>query len=77
VNQGYGVLVPAGTPASVVKKISESLVTVMQAPELKGKLRDMGAVAMSSSPKDFAARISAEMLSWEQIIKREQIKAEE
>lgn len=77
VNQGYGVLVPTGTPASVVKKINESLVSVMQAPDLKGKLRDMGAVAMSSSPQDFAARISAEMSSWEQTIKREQIKAEE
>ncbi len=77
VNQGYGVLVPTGTPAGVVKKLNESLVSVMQAPELKGKLKDMGAVAMSSSPEDFAARISAEMSSWVQIIKQEQIKAEE
>lgn len=77
VNQGYGVLLPAGTPAPVVKRINESLVGVMQASDLKGKLRDMGAVAMSSSSQDFATRISAEMSSWEQTIKREQIKAEE
>lgn len=77
VNQGYGVLVPTGTPANAVKRINESVVGVMQAQDLKGKLRDMGAVAMSSSSNDFAARISAEMSSWEQIIKREQIKAEE
>jgi tripartite-type tricarboxylate transporter receptor subunit TctC len=77
VNQGYGVLVPSGTPASVVKRINDSLVTVLQAPELKATFRDMGAVAVSSSPKEFAARINAEISSWEQIIKREQIKGGE
>jgi tripartite-type tricarboxylate transporter receptor subunit TctC len=77
VNQGYGVLVPSGTPASVVKRINDSLVSVLQAPELKATFRDMGAVAVSSSPQEFAARINAEISSWEQIIKREQIKAAE
>jgi tripartite-type tricarboxylate transporter receptor subunit TctC len=77
VNQGYGVLVPSGTPASVVKRINDSLVSVLQAPELKATFRDMGAVAVSSSPKEFAARINAEISSWEQIIKREQIKGGE
>lgn len=77
VNQGYGVLLPAGTPQNVVKRINESLVSVMQTPELKSKLRDMGAVSMSSSPQDFTSRISSELTSWDQIIKREQIKADE
>lgn len=76
-SQGYGVLVPSGTPASVVKRINESLVGVLQAPDLKATLKDMGAVAESSSPQEFAARITAELASWEQTIKREQIKVEE
>jgi hypothetical protein len=37
----------------------------------------MGAVAESSSPQEFATRITAEVSSWEQTIKREQIKAEQ
>jgi tripartite-type tricarboxylate transporter receptor subunit TctC len=77
VSQGYGVLVPSGTPASVVKKINESLVSVLQAPDLKASMKVMGAVAMSSSPQEFAARITAEISSWQQTIKREQIKVEE
>jgi tripartite-type tricarboxylate transporter receptor subunit TctC len=77
INQGYGMLVPRGTPASVVKKINESLVSVLQAPDLKATLKDMGAVAGSSSPEDFSARITSTISSWEQTIKREQIKAEE
>ncbi len=76
-SQGYGVLVPSGTPASVVKKLNESLVSVLKAPDLKASLRDMGAVAMSSSPQEFAARINAEISSWQQTIKRDQIKVEE
>ncbi len=77
VNQGYGILVPTGTPASVVKKLNDSLVSVMQAPDMKVKLKEMGAIAMSSSSKDFSTRISSEMSSWDAIIKREQIKAAE
>lgn len=77
INQAYGVLVPRGTPASVVKRLNESLVSVLQAPDLKATLKDMGAVAGSSSPEDFSARISSAISSWEQTIKREQIKAEE
>jgi tripartite-type tricarboxylate transporter receptor subunit TctC len=76
-NQGYGVLVPAGTPASVVKRLNESLVGVLEAPDLKASLKDMGAVAISSSPQEFAARITAEISTWEQTLKREQIKVEQ
>jgi tripartite-type tricarboxylate transporter receptor subunit TctC len=77
ISQGYGVLVPTGTPASVVKKLNESLVALLQAPDLKATLRDMGAVTEPSSPQEFTARIAAEVASWEQTIKREQIKVEQ
>ena len=77
ISQGYGLLVPTGTPASIVKKLNESLGSLLRAPDLKAMLKDMGAVAESSSPQEFAARITAEVSSWEQTIKREQIKVEE
>ncbi len=76
ISQGYGVLVPSGTPTSIVKKLNESLGSLLSAPDLKATLKDMGAVAESSSPQEFAARITTEMASWEQTITREQIKVE-
>jgi tripartite-type tricarboxylate transporter receptor subunit TctC len=77
ISQAYGVLVPSGTPASVIKRLNEGLVSVLQAPDLKVTLKDMGAVAGSSGPEEFSARITSAISSWEQTIKREQIKAEE
>ncbi len=77
ISQAYGVLVPRGTPASVIKRLNEGLVSVLQAPDLKATLKEMGAVAGSSSPEEFSSRITSAISSWEQTIKREQIKAEE
>lgn len=56
-----GVLVPAGTPAAIVRRLHQEIVKVLQTAEVKEKLFNSGVEAVGSSPAQFAARIQSEM----------------
>ena len=50
----YGLFVPAGTPASIVRKLFDAAVSVMQQPAIKAALAREGTeVALSASPEAF------------------------
>ncbi|GAA4332487.1 tripartite tricarboxylate transporter substrate binding protein [Pigmentiphaga soli] len=69
-----GVLVPAGTPEAIVRKINADLVAVLADPEVVQKLSADGTLVRSSSPDEFAALIKAEQAKWEQVIRQGNIR---
>jgi tripartite-type tricarboxylate transporter receptor subunit TctC len=61
----YGLFVPAGTPAEIVKKLFDATVAAAQRPEVKAALAREGTeVAISSSPEDFAAFVAEDSKFW-------------
>lgn len=71
----YGVLVPAGTPADVRKKIERALDKVVHKPEIAAKL----AAAGFSNPQDaagFKARLDADFDRWLPWLEQANIKTE-
>jgi tripartite-type tricarboxylate transporter receptor subunit TctC len=71
-----GVLVPAGTPAPIVRKINAALVKVLADPEVVQKLSSDGSIVRSSSPQDFTGLIRSEQAKWSRVIKAGNIRVD-
>lgn len=72
----YGLLAPAGTPATIVRRLSLETVKALALPDLRAKLADLGLDATGNSPDEFAAIIKVEMPKWANVIKDAGIKAD-
>lgn len=68
--QWFGMLVPAGTPRSVIAKLHESVVRAVDDPGLKQRFAQEGAVpAPSATPDAFRQFMRAETDKWAKVIK--------
>ncbi len=72
----YGVLVPAGTPKSIVTRLNRELVAALNQPDLKERLAAQGGDAVSSTPEQFAAFITDELKKWTGVIRSANIQVE-
>jgi len=71
-----GMLAPAGTPAPVVQKIYESMNAALAKPEVRERLRSLGAVIVSDKPAEFRAFLVKDKERWQQVIKAANIQPE-
>ncbi|WP_323745938.1 Bug family tripartite tricarboxylate transporter substrate binding protein [Diaphorobacter caeni] len=67
-----GALAPAGTPAPVVKTLSDLIATAVQDPEVKAKLMQQGNIRMLA-PAQFEAQIDSETKQYADIIRKSNI----
>jgi tripartite-type tricarboxylate transporter receptor subunit TctC len=74
--QWYGVVGPAGMPASIVKQLNDTLATVLQSPELREKLSVEAIEPMVMTPEKFAAFIKTDIDRWTKIAKDRNIQLE-
>ncbi len=72
----FGMVVPAATPRDLVARLHGDISRVMQQPEIRDRIRDMGADVIGSSPADFAAFMRAETAKWAKVVKQANIRAE-
>lgn len=72
----YGLLAPAGTPAPVVKRLNEELNKLLQAADMRARLRVLGVDAAPSTPDAAQQRVANDLAKWEQILKAANIRPE-
>ena len=72
----YGVLVPAGTPKTIVQRLNRELVAALAMPDLNERLASQGGEAVSSTPEQFAAFIGDELKKWTTVIRTANIQIE-
>jgi len=66
----FGLFVPAGTPAPVVKRLHDAAVKALAKPEVRDKIALQGMdAAPSASPQAFEAEIRAEAPMWERLVR--------
>ena len=75
--QWFGVLAPAGTPASVVNLLQSKIAEGLRAPEMKARLANDGAEGVGNTPAEFAALINGEIEKWTAVAKAAHIQPEE
>jgi tripartite-type tricarboxylate transporter receptor subunit TctC len=71
--QWYGVMGPANMPAPIVKTLSDSLATILTAPDLREKLAIEAIEPMVMSPEQFAEFIKKDIARWTKLAKDRKI----
>lgn len=72
----FGLFAPANTPAAIVRKLSEDTARVLKAPKMRETLASQGLDVIASTPGEFAARVTAEIAKWRNVIVTAGIKLE-
>jgi tripartite-type tricarboxylate transporter receptor subunit TctC len=71
-----GVVVPAGTPEPIVRKLNASINEALTAPDVRQRLNSQGLVIVASTPEAFSTFIEAEIAKWAKVVRAAGIKAE-
>jgi tripartite-type tricarboxylate transporter receptor subunit TctC len=68
-----GVFVPAGTPKPIVDKLQKEISAIVNTPEIKARLLELGIVAEGDSSEHFAAYVKADVAKWKRVIETAKI----
>jgi tripartite-type tricarboxylate transporter receptor subunit TctC len=71
-----GVLAPAGTPGTIVDRLSAVINASLSTREMQASVTKLGMAPKIASPKAFAARIAAEFEKWTAVAKAANIKVD-
>ncbi len=72
----YSFVAPAGTPAAVVERLNREISAIVEAPEMKEKLRGQGLEADAMKPEELGRHFQAESAKWARVIRDARIQAE-
>ncbi|OGA52022.1 MAG: hypothetical protein A3F74_02040 [Betaproteobacteria bacterium RIFCSPLOWO2_12_FULL_62_58] len=72
----YGVVVPTGTPQSIVSKLNTDIVRVINSPEIAKRLSIIGLSPSPSTAKEFSNQIREDFVRWGKVVKAAGIRAE-
>jgi tripartite-type tricarboxylate transporter receptor subunit TctC len=65
-----GVFAPAGTPADIVKRLNVEIVKIINMPDVREKLVNLGAEPVGDTPEEFAALVKSEGAKWAAVVKQ-------
>ena len=74
--QWYGILVPAGTPESVIKRIQEESYKALRTPAVADRFASEDAVIGGGPPAEFAALIAQQQRVWKDVVARANIRVD-
>jgi len=73
----FAVLAPAGTPRSVVDRLSTEIAKIVAAPDMKEKLESQGQNPFLRTPEQLATLLRTDMARYAKIIKTANIRADQ
>ena len=65
----YGLVAPGGTPRATVTRLNQEIVRIINSPDVRSRLLDLGADIVGDSPDQFGALIKAELVKWSKLVK--------
>ncbi len=65
----FGLLAPAKTPASIVQRLNQEMVAVLNRADEKQRMLNAGVEGVASSPDEFAAAIRDDIEKWGRLIR--------
>ena len=63
-----GIFAPAGTPEPVARKLGEALSAVIQQPEIRQRIENLGEIADGRSNAAFGQAVQADIAYWGPIL---------
>jgi tripartite-type tricarboxylate transporter receptor subunit TctC len=73
-NTFFGLVAPAGTPASIIKSLNEAMNEGMKSPEIQTLIANLGSESKPNSPEEFAAYIAVQHGKWIEVGKAAGVK---
>lgn len=70
----FGLVAPAGTPASIIDRLSREVAAVQDVPEVRRQFDNDGATVMRMTPAQFGTYMAAEMEKWGRVVRAGGIK---
>ena len=64
-----GVMLPAGTPPAIIRRVHQSLAKSLAIPAVAERIVGVGAEVVGSSPEEFGAFLKSEFKSWAKVVK--------
>ena len=71
-----GMLVPAGTPPEVMKRLTSEVTRIIRSPEIRERLVSQGAEVYTMTPGEFTAFFDKERKKWAAVVAQGGVKAE-
>jgi len=68
-----GVFVPAGTPQPIVDLLQKEISEIVNRPDIKARLLELGVEAEGDSQASFAAYVKADIAKWKKVIEAAKI----
>ena len=72
----YGVLVPAGTPPDIVRRLASEIVKALAEPEVRERLIAQGIDVAGTTPDQFKSYLQSEIVKWAKVIKFADVRSE-
>jgi tripartite-type tricarboxylate transporter receptor subunit TctC len=72
----HGVFAPAGTPKPIVDQVAAEMKRILELPDVKEKLSEIGAIASPMTPEGFVKFIDGERAKWSEVVKASGAKAD-
>ncbi len=72
----FGILAPAKTPPGLLAKLSTEIARILELPDVRERLRALGADPAPTTPEGFDAHVRAEIAKFEKIVRDAGIKPE-
>jgi tripartite-type tricarboxylate transporter receptor subunit TctC len=71
-----GILVPAGTPPAIIRRLNDELLKVLKQPDVRERVTALGIDPVGSTPEEFGRVIAADIAKWTAVAKAANIKAD-
>ena len=68
---------PAGTPEAIIRKLHQTLMSVLKSPEVREPMLKQGAIIVGGSPEEFESYFARESAKWRDVIRSRGIKVQE
>jgi tripartite-type tricarboxylate transporter receptor subunit TctC len=65
----YGLLLPAGTPRAIVRRLNREIGDILTASDMVERFRTQGIDLVTSTPDGFSALIKSEIPKWRKVVK--------
>jgi tripartite-type tricarboxylate transporter receptor subunit TctC len=69
ITQWFGAYAPSGTPPTIVNRLNQEMVAILQSPDVRKTLLDIGAEPVGSSPEAFAQFLKAEIARFGELVR--------
>jgi tripartite-type tricarboxylate transporter receptor subunit TctC len=73
----FGVVTPAGTPATVIERLNAAINDALRSPEMRLSMSKLGIEPVITTPQEFAAIIAQEIPKWAEVVRITGVKVAE